>query len=219
MFAPAGWISLHEVFYLISAVFREKGRIGHYEFTGDENFEVTWLFIQEAPEVAVCLPNGEALPVSRTLVLPDDPYDNLNGHIDLTIGTVGSAHSSRQQQASLSNDEVSLRYGPFQHLPIIFLKEDFDNFFDELEQAPDNFVDPFGPYSKDSDNPKDLSPRAIAGEIVALFDRNKLTKFDDAKKFLAPNKSIRQFRFAWNLAREIRPEISKPGRKPSSVKS
>ena len=219
MFAPSGWISLYEVFYLISAIFRKRGRIGQYEFTGDENFEVTWLFIQEAPEVAVCLPNGKSVPVSRTLVLPDNPYDNLNEHIDLMIGTVGSAHSPRQQKSPMSEDEQRLRYGPFLHLPIIFQKKDFDDFFHELDQSPEHFLDTFGAVPKSTQGAKDLSPRKISEEIVALFDSDTLTKFDDAKKSLAPNQSIRQFRFAWNLEREIRPEISKPGRKPSSGKS
>ena len=181
MFAPSGWISLYEVFYLISAIFREKGRIGQYEFTGDENFEVTWLFIQEAPEVAVCLPNGTALPASRALVLPENPYDNLNEHIDLMIGTVGSAHSPRQQKVPISREELQLRYGPFLHLPIIFQQQDFDDFFDELDKAPEHFLDSYPPATAKTDSVEDLSPRRLADEIVALFDSNALTKFDDAK--------------------------------------
>ncbi|NVK97446.1 hypothetical protein KQ247_18540 [Ruegeria pomeroyi] len=219
MFAPSGWISLYEVFYLISAAFRERGRIGQYNFTGDENFEVTWLFIQETPEVAVCLPNGTVLPASRTLVLPEDHFDNLNEHIDLMIGTVGSAHSPRHQEVSISKEELRLRYGPFLHLPIIFQKKDFDEFFDELDKAPEHFLDSSRPTTEYSDSVKDLSPRRLAGEIVALFDSNALTKFDDVKRSLAPTHSVRQFRFAWNLARELRPAISRPGRKPAANKS
>jgi hypothetical protein len=214
MFAPRGWISLHEIFYQVNGVFQNTGRFGSIKYSGDENFEVTWLFMQEAEEVAVCLPNGEVLPVSRTLIFTFDPYDNLNDHIDLMVGTVGSAHTSKHSSQPLSEFELRTRYGPFLHLPVVFRADDFADFCEQLETAPQDFIDPDRLLSKSTDPSSDLSPKAVSESIIHLFDDGKLVKFDEAKSQLADEMSVRQFRFAWNLARERRPDISKPGRKP-----
>jgi hypothetical protein len=214
MFAPKGWISLEEIFFQINGVFDNKGRFGSIDFFGDENFEVAWLFMQESEKVAVCLPTGEALPVSRTMIFTLNPYDNLNDHIDLMVGTVGSAHTSKHSSEPPSELELRNRYGPFLHLPVIFLAADWANFVEELDATPEALVNP-DRIIEDSDNPTvDLSPQAVSEAIVQLYDRGKLLKFDDAKIELAASLSVRQFRFAWNLARANRPEISKPGRKP-----
>ena len=219
MFAPNGWISLHEVYHQISALFAEKGRFGSIEYTGDENFEVTWLFLQEADEVAVCLPSGEALPVSRNMVLVENIFDNCNAHIDLGAGTVGSAHTSRHLSEPFSEFELSLHYGPFLHLPVILRKDNFDNFLEQLETRPQDFTGDEGITASTTDSSKDLSPKAISEAIISLVDKGELVNFDVTKQQLASKMSARQFRFAWNIARERRPIISKPGRKPTREKS
>jgi hypothetical protein len=93
MFAPEGWVSLAHVYKTISTAFQLRGYFGDIKFFGDESFEVTWLFLQEAPRIAICLPNGKVLAASRYLVQATNHYDNLNDHIDIIKGTVGSAHS------------------------------------------------------------------------------------------------------------------------------
>ncbi|UWQ90848.1 hypothetical protein K3727_19190 [Rhodobacteraceae bacterium M382] len=229
MFAPKGWISLNEIFLSISAIFDEEGRIGDIEFFGDENFEVTWLYMQESSEVAVCLANGEALPASRFLTFTFDPYDNLNDHIDIMVGTVGSALSPNHLNEPPDERELQRRYGPFLHLPLIFPHDDFIDFLNELEADVPAFLTPRTQNTADvdqrsqgaNDSPpeKAKSPKALSDEIVRLVDLGALPKFQDAKSLLGDEVSVRGFRFAWNLARERRPDISKPGRKPKKPKS
>lgn len=144
MFAPEGWISLNEIFFSISAIFDDKGRIGDIEFFGDENFEVTWLYMQECSEVAVCLANGEALAASRILTFTFYSYDNLNDHIDIMVGTVGSALSPNHLSEPPDERELQRRYGPVLHLPLRFPRDDFIGFLDELEADIPAFLAPRG---------------------------------------------------------------------------
>jgi hypothetical protein len=219
MFAPKGWISLNEIYFLISSIFHEKGHIGPIKFFGDENFEVTWLYMEEAPEVAVCLTNGETLPIARMLIHADNPYNNLNNHIDLMVGTVGSAHAPQHSEKPLDQSELRRRYGPFLHLPIIFPKSDFIEFFDNFECEPQAFMAPNRTENKAQQRAQQMAPRAISKKIVELCDNGELTTFDEAKSMLGGGLSVRGFRLAWTLASEKRPQISKPGRKPKKPKS
>ena len=54
MFAPAGWISLKDVYRYFNLYFSEHERFGAYTFTGDEAYELTRQFAEEAETVAVC---------------------------------------------------------------------------------------------------------------------------------------------------------------------
>lgn len=219
MFAPEGWISLREVFLAINEAFQETGRMGEIEFFGDENFEVTWLYAVECKDIAVCLADGNVLPASRSLVFPRDWHDNQNEHVDLIIGTVGSAQSPLHAKEAPTERELARQYGPFLHLPIIFPKEDFLNFLNEFEVAQPDFIAPRIGETKNLPTAQSASPTNISNEIVRLFDLGELPKFDAAKTLLGETISVRAFRFAWNLAREKRPEISKPGRKRKGPKS
>lgn len=229
MFAPKGWISLREIYFTITAIFDEKGHIGDIEIFGDENFEVTWLYLQESSEVAVCLPSGEPVSASRLLIFSDNPYDNLNDHIDISVGTVGSSQSSNHMSEPPDERELQRRYGPFLHLPLIFPHDDFLEFLDDFEADIPAYIGPRLSTTDETDplpigenqlfSKRDMSPRAVSEEIIRLADLGKLPKFQDAKALLAKEQSVRSFRFAWNLAREKRPEISRPGRKPKGPNS
>jgi hypothetical protein len=219
MFGPREWISISEVFWNISRVMQENGEYRGVEFFGDENFEMTWLTAVEAKEIAVCLSDGSILAASRELIDPINVYDNLNNHIDLMVGTVGSAHSEKHSENPFSQNELLRRYGPFLHLPVLLPRDEFMVFFDGFELHPDLFIDTSRSLEVETAYPKNLSARAMAKEIVAAFDSGSLQSFESAKENIGPNMSFRQFRFAWNLAKEERPEISKPGRKPKSNNS
>lgn len=219
MFGPREWISISEVFWNISRVMLEKGEYRGVKFFGDENFEMTWLTAVEAREIVVCLSDGSILAASRELINPTNVYDNLNNHIDLMVGTVGSAHSEKHSQNPISQNELLQRYGPFLHLPILLPRDEFMTFYDGFELRPDLFIDPERSLEVTATSPKNLSARAMSSEIVTMFDNGNLQSFELAKQSLCPDISFRQFRFAWNLAKEERPEISKPVRKPKSDNS
>ncbi len=210
VFAPEGWISLYDILNQLKWIIAEDLYYGLINYSDEDVFELAWLFMQESDQVAVCLPSGEALPASRTLVSTSDPSANSNDHIDLIVGTIGSAHASKHSAEPLSEFELKNCYGPFLHLPVIFLVTDFAEFCEQLQTAPHESIDPEPVTGCLAQN---LSPKAVSEAIIQLFDSGELTKFDDAKTQLGEEMSARQFRFAWNMAKLHRPDISKPGRK------
>lgn len=60
------------------------------------------------------------------------------------------------------------------------------------------------------------SPQATAKRIVNFFDENEQATYQDAKVQCGAEQSERKFRSAWEIARSVRPEISKPGPKKKS---
>ncbi|WP_386173740.1 hypothetical protein [Sulfitobacter sp. R86518] len=218
MFAPVGWISLNDIVSQLKWIIAEDLYYGLIDYDGEDIFELVWLFTLETDEIAVCLPSGEALPASRMLLHTSDPSLSANDHIDLIVGTIGSAHAAKQSTKPLSEFELKNRYGPFLHLPVIFLEASFTEFCEQLQGTSRSSNDPDTVSVSSVQNlspAPNLSPKAVSEGIIQLFDNGELSKFDDAKDQLGKEMSVRQFRFAWNMARLHRPDISKPGRKPA----
>ena len=202
MFYPKGWISLREAFEFIRFSYSSKPDHPKWgEFTGDENFETTWSFVENVGEIAVCSKDGKALNASLNLVIAENVYDHCNQHINLLKGTVGSSDWPGNDGKPKSKKQLKEEYGPFLYLPVLFKKTDFVDFVSEFE----------GNNSTGIDN----SPRATMNRIIEMFDKNGAITFETAKNECGKNQSIRKFRFAWNLAREERPDISRPGPRPT----
>ncbi|PTV94688.1 hypothetical protein C8J27_107221 [Rhodobacter aestuarii] len=215
MFAPKGWISLREVYEYFVSAYSQKDKIGDFPFTGDECFQLTWFFAFEAEEVAVCTADGNALPVSRSLVTTENYFDHENEHIDLHLGTVGSG-SIRGLEVfpgnySVLTEYLKTTYGPFLDLPVIFRRSDFLDYLDDLE-ADHNSSDQHENSLPEIDQ-IDLSPRATCEKILKAWRNGEAATRETIRALVAPNHSVRKFQLAWELAREQAPEISRPGRK------
>lgn len=210
MFAPKGWISLKDVYEYFVWYFSENDTIGGFTFTGDEGFELTWYFANEAKEVAVCGPHGEAIPASRGLVEYENECDNMSFHVNLYLGTVGSESILETENIPFDLKDMdtylNLMYGPFRYLPIIFRRDDFEDYLERL--ANDSKAQ-----STTTEDAGSLSPRNVSAQILRLFDGDgNLTK-SKLKDMVAPDMSFRQFQFAWTLATQENHLLKKPGRK------
>lgn len=213
MFAPEGWIPLRDVYEYFCWYFSINESIGDIQFTGDEAYQLTWRFMDEAVAIAVCCQDGTPLPASRALVEPVNEYDNENLHVNLHLGTVGSgmlAFRAPIPSEFLSREEYLLNlYGPFRYLPIILKKSNFSDYLEKLANSADDSA----LKNIDSSHSKNKSPRAVSEEILHLWRSGKAQTFDSIKERVAPHQSVRQFRFAWGLAKMEEPGISKPGRR------
>ena len=201
MFAPHGWISLFEVYHWLDGYLRTHNRIGEIEFTGDEPYELTWEFAELATEVAVCLPDGTSLPIARTVVVGGG-YDSENGYVHLHYGTIGSSESYIHDHKDATESFIKL-CGPFKYLPIIFPRDDFEQYIEMLISGDDK-----------EDEKHDDSPKSTSIRILNEFNQGVCVTFSEIKAKVAPKQSVRQFRFAWQLAKEQEPNLSKPGRRP-----
>jgi len=136
----------------------------------------------------------EHLAASRILTFTFNPHDNLNDHIDIMVGTVGSALSPNHLSEPPDERELQRRYGPVLHLPLRFPRDDFIGFLDELEADIPAFLAPRTQNAADVDQRshetneltpiKNLSPKTLSDEIVKLADLGTLPKFQDAKSLL-----------------------------------
>jgi hypothetical protein len=209
MFAPSGWISLKDIYDYFVWYFSENDALGSFIFTGDECYELTWYFANEADEIAVCNLMGVSIPASRGLVETRNEYDNENLHVNLHYGTVGSGSvltiESLPDGITSTDQYADILYGPFRHLPLIFKKSDFEDYLQRLA------------YDEDADTitetALDMSPRAVSLRILEAWHENKSLVLSDLKQIIAPDMSTRQFRFAWGLAVMDEPALSKPGRR------
>lgn len=202
MFAPHGWISLFEVYHWFVDYMREHKSIGEIEFFGDEPYELTWEFAEIATEVAVCLPDGDTLPIARRVVLGGNIHDHENGFINLHYGTIGSSEVFTYPENYNDIENFKTLCGPFLNLPVIFPRDDFEQYIEYLISGDDT-----------EDESRDDSPKATASRILREFKEGKSVTFAEIKSKVAPIQSVRQFRFAWNLAVEQEPLLAKPGRR------
>lgn len=218
MFAPDGWISLREVYEYFVWYFSENQTLGPYVFTGDESYELTWTFAEDAKSLSVCLPNGTVVRASRQLVTTENECDNENEHVDLHFGTVGSGEvlkAERFPQDFTLKQYLDVTYGPFKNLPLIFQETEFDAFLAELISAEDS-VDSISDLEPDLTAKENRSPRAISERILEEWKKNQSLTFSGLKEKVAPDLSFRAFRFAWGLAAMREPKLSSPGRRKKS---
>lgn len=219
MFAPEGWISFRDIFDYFRSVYTNGKDFPDFPFTGDEAFQLTWYFAAEANDIAVCSAMGKAVPVSRALVLTDNEFDHENEHVDLHLGTVGSgkirALKSFPGYSKNLSDHLSGTYGPFLNLPVIFKQTDFLDYLDGLQREAGVEETALMDVTEADERVKSISmsPRAIKDRILEVWSSGEANTRDGIKAIVAPNQSVRKFRFAWDLAREEVPDISKPGRR------
>jgi len=209
MFAPDGWLSLKDVYDYFVWYFSENEAIGAFTFTGDECYELTWYFANEAEEIAVCNLDGAIIPASRGLVETCNECDNRNFHLNLHFGTVGSGEvleTENLPDGIESNDQyVNVLYGPFRNLPLIFKRIDFEAYLKRLADDGDNDAVSF--------DSSDMSPKAVSKRILEAFRSDRSLVQSELKAIVGPHMSVRQFRFAWGLAVMDEPALSKPGRR------
>lgn len=205
MFAPEGWISLRDIYEYFVWYFSENEALGDFIFTGDECYELTWYFADEAKQLAVCTAEGEAVSASRLLVEVSNVFDHENRHINLYFGTVGSgdilqADSFPGGVFSLEQF-LDLTYGSFRNLPVIFRYHDFEQYLCSLASDDEEPVS------------EDMSPKAVSKRIVDTWREDPTLIQADLKAIIAPDLSVRAFRFAWGLAVMAEPDLKRPGRR------
>lgn len=209
MFAPLGWISLKDVYEYFVWYFSEHDSIGSFNFTGDECYELTWYFANEAKEIGVCGINGVIIPASRGLVETNDEFSHENFHVNLHFGTVGSGEILQSETfpggLENANQYADVVYGPFRNLPLIFKSDDFDKYLQRLAED-----------EREDDQPSvklDNSPRAVSQRILDAWRDDRSLVQGHLRAMVAPQMSVRAFRLAWGLAVMHEPELRKPGRR------
>lgn len=209
MFAPNGWVSLKDVYEYFVWYFSENDTLGHVTFTGDECYELTWCFANDAREIAVCTAKGTALIASHHLVKTLNHTSHDNAHVNLHFGTVGSGAilqtDSFPDGVTSLNQFLALTYGPFQNLPIIFSYDEFDEYLGYLANEVTDDEELAGT--------EDMSPRAVAKRILDCWKREPTLIQAELKALTAPKLSVRGFRFAWGLAVMDEPDLARPGRR------
>ncbi len=230
MFAPAGWISLRDVHEYFVQYFSENETLGEFTFTGDEIFELSWYFANEAEQPAACSANGVVIPISRSLLQYENECSHANFHVNLLYGTIGSGEVLERKEfpchAADLDAYLGLLYGPFRGLPVIFKKDDFEGFlqrmypdFSEGNISIDDdhaFVlrsDQSGDSIAKVDADQEMSPRAVSKRILAAWRSNGTMVRDEIKELVAPSQSHRKFLLAWGLAAQDEPAITNPGRR------
>ncbi|WP_171208727.1 MULTISPECIES: hypothetical protein [unclassified Ruegeria] len=215
MFYVDGWTPLREVSLTVSRRrVREHGeQLKIHGVGGADRSLLTrsgtcgevWEICANAKEVGVLLSNGAVAKASRDLVRDEseDQPEECNRYVDLFDGTVGSGLHVDGWGVPLETwDEnyLRVRYGPFFGLPVLLSEECLT-----VAKNGGNQV---------SSASLDQSPKAISDAVVRLFDAGEKHMRLDYKEIVAPDVSFRSFQTAWALAREERPELKTPGRKP-----
>lgn len=161
-----------------------------------------WEILDNASEIAVLLPNGVVAKASRQLVEWDGTDRLSNSHLQIFIGTVGSAIPEAADE-EVGKDLANIRYGPFLGLPILLPQECWE-IAAGLRDAS---------YAPPDQNTR-ITYVEVARQIIAAHDADKGLRKSDLKEQLASTWSARRFERSWAIASQERPALSKPGRKP-----
>lgn len=167
-----------------------------------------WDCILSAPEVGILLPSGQIVLAGCVLTETTD-MGPIGEHIDIWIGTVGSADWLREDGRASDASDKAKYYGPFIYCPIVLPQIHARDFLLSLgaDQDEAQLV---------SEGEKEKSQKPPARRILDYVAENPNATKAEIKAALFPQTSFRKFAVYFSLASTENSALSLPGRRPKS---
>lgn len=203
MFFDEGWVPMAEA---TAEVFRklqelkDAGKI-HESHKGLSSLLAisVWDICDASIKVGATLSNGVMITASKELVAWADPTALSNEHIDVRVGTIGSATMPDDSGTLADAETLTQRYGPFLGLPIVVPENNFKSSLTFLEEEA----------AKPAHDDEIVQ---AARKLLGMVKAEQLVTREIARNKLGATLSRRKLKIAWAMAAKHAPDLTKPNR-------
>ncbi len=203
MFFQEGWVPLSEVtaeVYRQLQALQAEGNPGAQKGLKTTLALSIWDICDASTKIGVTGTDGNIVSASKDLVAWSDPRELTNEHVHLQAGTVGSSTLADDGGKPPSPDEMRLRYGPFMSLPIVIPQNNFQSSMTFLKEEVENQAK------------SNQQVAEAARTILAAVEAGQPITRELMRAKLGSALSRRNFKIAWGLAAQHRPELAAPNR-------